>query len=1559
MKASILLLLFLSSFFANAQYWGYVNESEFVNEALDIEIDNLGNSYVTGYITGETAFSTSDVFTSVPGNGDIYLAKYNSAGGLIWVKKFGGNFSDRAYDLALDNSGNVFITGQFYGTVNFDGQTITSIANSKDIFLVKLNSSGITQWVISEGGSGSENAHGITCDLSGNVILTGQFEGNTIIGSSSFISQLNPTTNLPSYDLFVSKYDASGNIAWVKTGGGKYEDRGLAVSTDSQNNIYLSAQFSDTLNFAGITYNNGAYNVGLISKLAPNGNLIWKNILRAGFLIPYDLEVNQDELYITGDAQGTIIYSNNGSSIYTNSSFSKSIFVVKTNLSGQQTWIQTVGSENGISALSISVDGNRNSYVTGHFSCAIDQLHAANLALFNSVGHKDAYLWKINQNGSHEYLKTFGSKLDDIGHGVAMQGSLPVICGTNTEDLNIPMNNSSYVVNNNNDFNLLNAYPNEFPHCYLHGDISRNSFITNAIHANTPALNYFVNSPTDSLLLTISPNSDTVHFCVDSILTANPQTYPHFGPAYNYLWSTNSNVDTTFVSSTGDYFLQVERIDECSEGFDTTHVIIHSLPTLPLMNDNLGLAVNAQGFFYHHYHFCHPDSVQIWFSQLDPNYSIEINSNGTIFQDALPHWYLDDGYITVSDSFCSNSGFFVIQHDYATSYNFQPYIGLIDGNTYVDSIQVCENELVSYHFLDFTNNPNYTFSVLPDDTFHIIDWTISLNGNIISSPSDNYFDDIYDYQHAFYPPSSGDYIFSYHAIMGYDNLCGLDTTHYFVSDTFHVEILPVPSIYPITISGNNLLCPNGSTYLVVDSVIAGFTWNGPGIAWTSANGDSVLVTQQGFHQYGGTLLDTVTGCSSYYLTSHSLIEKSPPTIVSLPGDGIICPYDSVELQVDDIYISYEWTGPEGSNLSTTYNHIDDDQGFYYVTVLDSEGCYLTSPPFELKEFSTPYLTVEPSVILCENDEVTLQAVITGNGTYTWLNPNNAVTSSVVVDQAGWYMCELSQCGITIIDSVEIIDGTFALQLQVDTILCYQDTLVAQATPGYAEYEWSNGVYGSSSVQIVDPGTYSVIATNSFGCQATSNSVTVDFIQTSMPPTISPVSICSPQAVTFTNSSNVNWYSADSIFLASGSTFQVSAQNDTLFLVSYSPSECPTTYSEAVIHLIDSIVPFDIFGDISLCQHQDLELSTNAVNATISWQLNHLQVGTLDSLFLTSANFSHGDSVQLIVSNACFSDTIVELISIHTELPITLMDDTLIVCQGDSLQLNTLENYQNQTWISMGDSLQSLVLTVYPNSYPQIIFVVGIDSNNCSTAMDSVLIISNNGNATIISDVNFSCQGDTVTISSSYLGDSILFTTPFGVFDTTSISVELSNVTAGNYYVEVWDSFGCYSSDSLLLDPVNLPSISFPLDTILCLSDFIGSEYFNDSISLVWSGSVFGDSILVSGNGWYEVTLTNLQGCVFVDSIYIETVNCENDLPNVFTPNGDGVNDFFVIDEAVIYPNNHLVIMNRWGQVVFEEHNYRNTFDGLELHDGVYYYVFQYDYYNDKIEPKKGFFHIIR
>lgn len=303
-KIFLLIFIFLFSIDCFSQNWINSAGGNSNDESYDVEVDNSGFIYSTGYVTSSSVFGGTINLTT-NGFSDIYVSKSDANGNFIWAKVFGGTQADRGYDIALDNSGNIYVTGYFIGTANFGTITLTSVGNSQDIFVLKLDNAGNVLWVKSEGGPEGDTGYGITVDNLGNVIVTGQFKGTAQIGSNTFSSSIDPNTGLPAYDMFVSKYDALGNNLWSLQGIAKYDDRGLALKTDQNNNIYITGQFSDTLTIAGITHNNTIFNAGMLLKLDAFGNEVWFKRLGAIQTLVYDVEIdNNGNVYITGDFLG-------------------------------------------------------------------------------------------------------------------------------------------------------------------------------------------------------------------------------------------------------------------------------------------------------------------------------------------------------------------------------------------------------------------------------------------------------------------------------------------------------------------------------------------------------------------------------------------------------------------------------------------------------------------------------------------------------------------------------------------------------------------------------------------------------------------------------------------------------------------------------------------------------------------------------------------------------------------------------------------------------------------------------------------------------------------------------------------------------------------------------------------------------------------------------------------------------------------------------------------------------------------------------------------------------
>ena len=1558
----LLFLIFISivPIISYSQQWGNSTVSQFTNEANDIEINSSNESYTAGYITGETAFSTTELVPFAQGNGDIYIAKYSPAGSLIWQRTFGGNYSDRAIDLAIGDDQNIVVTGQFFGTVNFGSTTLTSSANSKDIFIVKLDPAGNVIWARKEGGNLAENAYGIAVDHQNSVILTGQFQGTSTIGNNTFTSAIDPNTNLPSFDFFISKYDSNGNPLWSLNGFAEYEDRGLAVAADNQNNLLFTGQFSKTLTFASNTYTNLGYNIGFLCKLNPSGQLQFFNQLKAGMTNPYDLELNSDnEVVITGDFLGNMNYYDASGMHPIQNAFDKQIFVLKTTNNGNYIWNYTLGSNNDISARSVSMDPHNDIFVTGYFKCDLSQIQDTSKATFNSVGYKDPYLLKITNAGQYEYIKHFGGKMDDEGHGVAIrQNDKPIICGSFTRDLNFAYNIEPTSINNS--IHSFVNYPGENYHLYLPGDSSRNSFLVNYVNQDYQTLNYYYNGASDSLVGYINSSGsvlqdpDTVHFCHSDYLHYNTLTWEHYGPSYSFLWNTGSIYQGIGIQNTGDYWVNVKRDDECAFDNDSIYAISEPIPLLPNLTDNHGININ-QPPSYHDYHFCYPNSVTLNYTNQQVGTGlITYAPNGIQLNGTGPFTVQDGGtYLTiVSNQYCQDTAGFHIDYDY--TYIIDSLQLDIVMNTPVptgDSITICLGDDVCFAGIDLLTNPQALFDMeLPHPLYHA-NWTISgiSNGNI------------HKLKTCFSPQTSGWYNVELDLILGYDNLCGIDMVHYYLNKPFYIHVNPMPT-WSGNISGSNLLCENGSVFLVVNNPTPNFAWSGPGIIWDNGN-DSIEINTPGIYSYSGSIT-TVNGCPDNFEVSHFVTLKQTPPITSFPTDAIICPYDSVLMEISSNYVSYAWIGPEGDSLSNTNQCYGEDLGFYYCHVVDNEGCNLTSPPYELREYTTPSITIMPDEFLCPGETVTIQLAYSGTPVFSW-SPVNSAQDQITVSSSGVYYVQITQCGFTITDSVEIIDGSFSASISVtDSTLCYQDTVLIVGSPVSLNYEWNDGNSSGGVYQVSEPGTYYANVTNEYGCTIQTNSVSITLPSESTPPIIPSQSVCSGSNVVINSNSTytLNWYSSvDTSFITSGNQFQLSnLLTDTSFIVAFQSSECPLAFGSVSIELADSLGQYEISGDSIICQQENGIFSINTNTENLSWYSGTTFLGNSNPITIPFNTLSANPQITAQVSNQCYSTSIIDSVLIIQTTLLELINDTITLCYYDTdiAEIST-PNMDSITWNSNLGTVTNDILNVSGANNYGLVSVSGQDQFGCPTNEVQLIIITSGFSTSIELDFPGYCLGDSGTITVNTNADSILWTTPYGIFNNDTLSVTIDSIHSGSYSIEYWDALGCHYTDSVFIPLYLSPNLDILPDSIFCLNDVYTFYFPNDTNSYQWMTYGNNTSIPILFDQDLILIATTPNGCTASDTLVVHTVNCEDELPNIITPNGDGINDYFIIDDAYSQLRNQLLIFNRWGNKLCEASPYRNDFDGKDISEGVYFYQYYPEGTGNPERVKQGFLHVVR
>lgn len=167
--------------------WVTLGGGPLLDQGNDIVTDAAGNSYVVGAIqtNGPNPTAQFGGFT-LTGNGDYdwLIVKYDTLGNVLWAKNYGSSAGDIARGVALDPSGNVYVTGFYSSSMTVQGVTVMS-RGLFDVFLAKFDTNGTLLWLRSAGGAGSDIGHGVVVDSQGNVGLTGEFQSKATFGTHS------------------------------------------------------------------------------------------------------------------------------------------------------------------------------------------------------------------------------------------------------------------------------------------------------------------------------------------------------------------------------------------------------------------------------------------------------------------------------------------------------------------------------------------------------------------------------------------------------------------------------------------------------------------------------------------------------------------------------------------------------------------------------------------------------------------------------------------------------------------------------------------------------------------------------------------------------------------------------------------------------------------------------------------------------------------------------------------------------------------------------------------------------------------------------------------------------------------------------------------------------------------------------------------------------------------------------------------------------------------------------------------------------------------------------
>ena len=343
-----------------------------------VAVDSSGNVYISGYTYGDLAGTNK-------GEYDAWVAKYNSSGKLQWKQQLGSSGNDYSLGVTTDSSGNVYISGLTGGAL-----AGTNKGNT-DAWLAKYNSSGTLQWKQQLGSSLTDYSFGVATDSSGNVYISGWTTG-ALAGKYK-----------GGLDAWVAKYNSSGKLQWTKQLGTSENDDSYGVATDSSGNVYISGSTDGAL--AGT--NKGGFDDAWVAKYNSSGKLLWKQQLgtSSGDKSQGIATDSNGNVYISGWTYGAFAGTNKGKT---------DAWVAKYNSSGKLQWKQQLGTSMQDDSYSVAADSSGNVYISGFTDGPLAG---------TDKGDYDAWVAKYNSSGKLLWKQQLGSSLTDYSFGVATDSS--------------------------------------------------------------------------------------------------------------------------------------------------------------------------------------------------------------------------------------------------------------------------------------------------------------------------------------------------------------------------------------------------------------------------------------------------------------------------------------------------------------------------------------------------------------------------------------------------------------------------------------------------------------------------------------------------------------------------------------------------------------------------------------------------------------------------------------------------------------------------------------------------------------------------------------------------------------------------------------------------------------------------------------------------------------------------------------------------------------------------------------------------------------------------------
>jgi len=1222
------------------------------NLGLDIAVDNDGNVYICGVFRSTINFGNGVTLNSSGGQ-DMFVAKYSSSGNALWAKSGGGiSNSDRANAVAVDNSGNVFVTGEFSGTADYGSLSISSLNGTTDVFILKYTTDGVEEWVKKGSGEAVDRGLAIVCDNQGSVYACGQFEDD--------ITFDNTYPNDIQNALFVIKYSSIGNEEWFRWGGGSGQSIAYDITTDGSS-VYLTGDFGPGITFFntnGSTNNisSGFENSIFLVKYSGSGSYDWGSSAGSdSFVTSRGISFQDGDLAVGGWFNCTFqSYSNEyGESTFNSTGF-EDVYVARYSSSGSFTWARNFGSQVAERLFDVELHPSGREVVVGTFtdhlvipvgSDPIDDLdpvqigpagsetycgdeNYSNFGKFTGDGALDGFTLNVidPDRSPYDYYMRYGSGCDL---------SIPELC-------------IDYSVS---------AYDNECPEEL----IGCSPYFVSAINQIASPFEWQSSDP----------------WCV--------------GYNYSVQWIPGQTGDFQVTSPT-DITATITSEDGCYVNTVSGTVDLHPDPNPPLISDSEDVNDQSPG----------PLPVTVCpgtevFISADYNSDYDFYWTGFSVDDEdqfdNPLTVTEEGFYVanVENEFgCISTTIIQIEVEDVPPV-VEPYL---EFNSSSDTLVLCAGQPASVFTIDSITNEDVQGS--------LYEWTWSMEPGLgISGTNSANFtvDDV------------GWYVVTVD-FETEENPCLDEPETYSVTDSIYIEVNPIPETY-ITADWNQFICPGDSVAvdLSYDGDLSYEIFSTQEIEVLFESDSTYIISGEGSIFFSSNITNEF-GCTSSESVIVTIEPVDIPEIVSDPSDGVICPGDSVQL-VTEAQGELTWQGPVTSTDQDSLIYVSEP-GSYFLEVFYYEGCALVSNTVELVQYSTPFL-IGSNAVICEGDSVEISVNSSSSIDLTWLAPLSGNDSVQVITEPGIYYAEISSCDITVVDSIQVNPNATELTIQQDSIAdyCEGDSILINTNYPFEEMMWTPAGTEPNEY-FTESGSVQAFAVDTNGCQISSNTIDILFNEVPPQPTFDYEDVCEGEELVMSINSSYNEVFTDSegnpIFQGDFVTIP-SFVSDSTFYAYLSTEFCQGPLDSITISPI--IVPgLPILGSNSpVCTGDNATFNVLNANALI----DYIWIGPSGNQKQgEEVNFNVGDLsdsgpyICFGENQGCIGDSATISISIFETVQVRLPPDTAM-CSGTGYLIEPNTIFDSYFW--QDGSTDSIYTPVESGTYS----LITTDMNGCESA----------------------------------------------------------------------------------------------------------------------------------------------------------------------------------------------------------------------------------------------------